>query len=95
MSLDQHVTAARRAVEALEQACAPVLEHFGNSVDAQRLSTDVGRLRDDLDLLCGADNAGQAAQQRVLEIIEDKPYAADFWRDAEDEGLGMLGRKAP
>lgn len=95
MSLEQDVTAARRAVEALEQACAPVLGHFGDSVDARRLQVDVARLRDDLTLLCGAEQAEKAAQARVLEIIEDKPYAADFWRDAEDEGLGAPGRTAP
>ncbi len=95
MSLEQDVAAARRAVEALEQACAPVTRHFGDTVDVRRLQADVGRLRDDLTLLCGAEQAEKAAQARVLEIIEDKPYAADFWRDAEDEGLGAPGRKAP
>jgi hypothetical protein len=54
MSLEQDVAAARRAVDDLEQACALVTRHFGDTVDSRRLRVDVSRMRDDLTLLCGS-----------------------------------------
>lgn len=83
MSLEQDVAAARRAVDALEQACAPVTKHFGETVDARRLRLDVARLRDDLTLLCGA-------QPRPTY----EPFAA-VYGDGDDEGLGGAGRMTP
>ncbi|MGY1726342.1 hypothetical protein ACI79J_05175 [Geodermatophilus sp. SYSU D01062] len=80
MSLEQDVAAARRAVDALERACAPLTGRFGDTVDARRLRVDVARLRDDLDLLCGA---------RVRRAWE--PFAA-VYGDGDDEGLGGSGR---
>jgi hypothetical protein len=83
MSLEQDVVAARRAVDDLEQACAPLTRHFGDTVDARRLRVDVARLRDDLNLLCGA-------QPRPVY----EPFAA-LYGDGDDEGLGGAGRTAP
>ena len=80
MSLEQDVAAARRAVDALEQACGPVTRHFGDTLDARRLRVDVGRLRDDLDLLCGA-------RSRTAH----EPFAA-VYGDGDDDGLGGSGR---
>lgn len=87
MSLDTDVSSARAAVRALEQACMKVTKHFGETVDVRRLRGDVRRLHDDLDLLCGAEKSASAAA-RPLEVIEDRDYEPDFWRDADDEGLG-------
>ena len=92
MSLDTDVRAARQAVVALDQACHAVAQHFGDSVDVRRLRTDVARVREDLDLLCGAERAAEA---RPLEVIEDREYEPDFWQGAEDEGLGVAGHRAP
>jgi hypothetical protein len=83
MSLEQDVAAARRAVDALEQACAPVTRHFGDTVDSRRLRVDVARLRDDLTLLCGAQP--HAAYE---------PFGG-VYGDGDDEGLGGAGRTAP
>jgi hypothetical protein len=80
MSLEQDVAAARRAIDALEQACAPVARHFGDTVDARRLRIDVTRIRDDLTLLCGA---------RPSAAYE--PFAG-VYGDGDDEGLGGAGR---
>ncbi|HEX2075984.1 MAG TPA: hypothetical protein VHF92_19570 [Geodermatophilus sp.] len=87
MSLEQDVAAARRAVDALEQACGPLTRRFGDTVDARRLRIDVARLRDDLNLLCGA--------ARGREIVGDRPTAAVFWDDGYDEGISGSGRTAP
>ena len=80
MSLEQDVAAARGAVDALEQACAPVTKHFGDTVDARRLRVDITRLRDDLNLLCGA-------QPRSAY----EPFAG-VYGDGDDEGWGGTGR---
>ncbi|MCW2575391.1 MAG: uncharacterized protein JWR28_1247 [Modestobacter sp.] len=80
MSLDQEVVEARRAIDALEQACAPIAKRFGDTVDARRLRLDVTRLRDDLTLLCGA---------RPYSAHE--PFAG-VYGDGDDEGLGGAGR---
>ncbi|MGY1607731.1 MULTISPECIES: hypothetical protein [unclassified Geodermatophilus] len=80
MSLEQDVTAARGAVDALERACALVTRHFGDTLDSRRLRVDVARLRDDLDLLCGARPRGTY-----------EPFAI-VYGDGDDEGLGGSGR---
>ena len=80
MSLDQDVTAARGAVDALEEACAHVTRHFGDTVDSRRLRVDVARLRDDLNLLCGA--AARASHE---------PFAMAYG-DGDDDGTGGSGR---
>ena len=82
MSLEQDVAAARRAVDALEQACTPLARHFGDTVDARRLRIDVARLRDDLALLCGAARTAPAAPGP----------SAVVWDDGYDPGPGASGR---
>ena len=75
---------ARKAVDALEQACAPVTRHFGDTVDWRRLQVDIPRLRDDLNLLCGAAASSQ-----------DTAYATVFWDDGYEGMGGGSGRTAP
>ena len=80
MSLEQDVSAARDAVDELEKACARVSGHFRDGVDVRRLRLDVVRLREDLDLLCGARPAAVQGQQ----------FASSAWDDGMD--LGAPGR---
>jgi hypothetical protein len=89
MAVQDDVTAARRAVQALVEAVAGVTRHYSDTVDVRRLKADIGRLHDDLDLLCGSAVPNQPAPPpRPLEVIADSDYTHDFWMDAEDEGLG-------
>jgi hypothetical protein len=81
MSLEQDVSAARNAVDELERACARVSGHFRDGVDVRRLRLDVTRLREDLDLLCGARPAAVQGQQ----------FASAAWDDGMDD-LGAPGR---
>ncbi|MGY1828324.1 MULTISPECIES: hypothetical protein [unclassified Blastococcus] len=67
-------------MEGLETACLKVTRHFGDTVDARRLRLDVARLRDDLNLLCGA---------RTRTAYD--PVAA-VYGDGDDDGLGGSGR---
>jgi hypothetical protein len=84
MSLEQDVAAARRAVDALEAACTPLARHFGDTVDARRLTVDLSRLRDDLTLLCGA------ARGRGMPGVPLSP--AVQWDDGYDKGAAGAGR---
>jgi hypothetical protein len=84
MSLEQDVAAARRAVDELEAACAPLTRHFGDTVDARRLTVEVARVRDDLSLLCGA------ARGREVPGVPSSP--AVLYDDGYDPGTGGSSR---
>ena len=71
MSLEQDVAAARAAVDDLERAVTRVIGHYRDSVDSRRLKIDVGRLRDDLNLLCGAPPAATQEQQFASAAYDD------------------------
>lgn len=94
MAASDDVAAARDAVRALALAVEAVTRHYADSVDVRRLHADVGRLNDDLDLLCGTAVPVPAVEppRPKLEIIADTEYSHDFWMDAEDEGLGKADR---
>ncbi|MCV2489260.1 hypothetical protein OF117_07770 [Geodermatophilus sp. YIM 151500] len=81
MSLEQDVAAARSAVDEVERACARVTGHFRDTVDVRRLRLDVSRLRDDLDLLCGAQPAAAQTPQ----------FGSVSWDDGMDDGIGLPG----
>jgi hypothetical protein len=81
MSLEDDVAAARAAVDEVERACARVSGHFRDGVDVRRLRTDATRLREDLDLLCGARPAAVQGQQ----------FSSSAWDDGMDD-LGAPGR---
>ena len=87
----EDVAAARRVVAQLEQLTETLLRSAGSTVDVRRLQADVGRLRPDLDLLCGppAPVPVAALPSPARETIPDTSYTHDFWMDAEDEGLGQ------
>jgi hypothetical protein len=81
MSLEDDVAAARAAVDELERRSARVTGHFREGVDVRRLRLDVARLREDLDLLCGARPAAVQGQQ----------FSSAAWDDGMDD-LGASGR---
>ena len=80
MSLEQDVAAARAAIDELERATARVTGHFRDSVDVRRLRLDVSRLREDIDLVCGARPAAIQGQ-----------FASAAWDDGMDD-VGFPGR---
>jgi hypothetical protein len=81
MSLEDDVAAARAAVDEVERASARVTGHFREGPDVRRLRLDVARLREDLDLLCGARPAAVQGQQ----------FSSAAWDDGMDN-LGAPGR---
>jgi hypothetical protein len=90
MPMQDEVVAARDAVRSLKQAVDVLARRYPDTVDLRRLRSDVARLDEDLDLLCGR-AVQEPASRPPLEVIPDKEYAQDFWMDAEDEGLGRSG----
>ena len=80
MSLEQDVATARRALDDLDRACASLTRRTGETVDARRLRSDIGRVRDDLDLLSG------------LPSYPDQEPFAGVYGDGDDEGFGGAGR---
>ena len=86
MAVQDDVAALRDAVRSLEQASAAVTRQLGDGIDTRRLSLDVDRVKEDVELLCGPAKAPAAPPR--LEVIDDTAYPQDFWMDSEDEGLG-------
>jgi hypothetical protein len=82
VSVEQDLTAARAAIDALERACSSVTRHFPDTVDARRLRVDVARLREDLTLLCGT----------PPRPVHD-PYRASFYDDGYDQLMDTPGRR--
>ncbi len=80
MSVEDEVAAARAAVDDLERATARVTGHFKESIDVRRLRLDVSRLREDIDLVCGARPAAIQGQ-----------FASAAWDDGMDD-VGFSGR---
>jgi len=84
-----------RLVENVRRCAASLSSHFGDIPplrrivnDADRLFDDTGRLDVDageLDLARGAESE-QHAGDKIQ--VPDNQYDADFWGDADDEGIG-------
>ncbi|MCY7364461.1 MAG: hypothetical protein LH469_03975 [Frankiaceae bacterium] len=95
MPVQDDVNAVRQAVTALKRAVDGLARHDADTNDVRRLRTDVSRLSEDVDLLCGTavPRPAEPTQIAPREIIADTSYAHDFWIDAEDEGLGRADRR--
>jgi hypothetical protein len=95
MPVQDDVNAVRRAVTALKQAVDGLARHYADTNDVRRLRTDVSRLSEDVDLLCGTalPRPVAPAEPAPREVIADTSYTHDFWTDAEDEGLGRADRR--
>ncbi len=95
MPVQDDVDAVRRAVTAVKQAVDGLTRHYADTNDVRRLRSDVNRLSEDVDLLCGTalPRAAPEVERPPMEIIADTAYAHDFWMDAEDEGLGRSHRR--
>jgi hypothetical protein len=94
MTASEDLAAAAAHIFALRDAVASLQAHVGETVDVTRLKDDVARLRADLTLVaraCGVADAPEGPQDKVY--IPEGDYDPSFWQDADDEGLGAIGRK--
>jgi hypothetical protein len=95
MTASEDLAAAAVHVSALRDAVASLQAHVGETIDIGRLKDDVARVRADLTLVaraCGLSDAHASPQEKVY--IPDGDYDPSFWQDADDEGVGAMGRKA-
>jgi hypothetical protein len=92
MTAPDAVDATRGAVAALQSAVERLRREFGDTLGMRRLSSDVERLRADLDEL-GDPEPGYHPQPDPdqLEEIPDDPYDETMWDHTEAEGLGPRG----
>jgi hypothetical protein len=89
MPLQDDVNEVRRALAALRRAVDTLQSHAAESIGLRRLASDVARLSDDLDELGDLKPARPAGDRLPrLQFVPDQPYEPDFWRDADDEGVG-------
>jgi hypothetical protein len=94
MTASEDLAAAALHASALRDAVASLPAHVGETVDIGRLKDDVARLRADLALIARANGLGDAPESVGEKVyIPDGDYDPSFWQDADDEGVGALGRK--
>ncbi len=94
MTASEDLAAAAAHVSALRDTVASLQAHVGETVDVGRLKDDISRLRADLQLVaraCGLPDAPQASGEKIY--IPEGDYDPSFWQDADDEGIGAIGRK--
>lgn len=93
-SASESRAAVAAAITTLDSAVAHLRRAYGDTLGVRRLTSDVNRLREDLDEL-GEPRPDHQAVDGPLETIPDTPYDPDMWKGAEDEGLGAPDRHAP
>ena len=83
------VAEVRRALATLQRAVGGLQARHAETLGIRRLVSDVRRLTDDLEEL-GELRPVHHTGDRLprLEFVPDRPYEPDFWRDADDEGIG-------
>lgn len=94
MTATEDLAAAAGHVSTLRDTVASLQAHVGETVDMSRLKDDIARLRADLRLVaraCGLDDVPQVSGEKIY--IPDGDYDPSFWQDADDEGIGAIGRK--
>ncbi len=89
MPMHEDVAEVRRALAALQRAVGTLQTRYADSLGLRRLTSDVDRLAADLDEL-GELRPAKPTGDRLprLQFVPDQPYEPDFWRDADDEGVG-------
>lgn len=94
MTIHDELGQTRRAVQNLEKALAGLRNQLGPHLDVLRLLDDVARCSSDLQRL--EDQVG-APRRHELVVIPDDDYDHVLWAtgDADHEGLGAPGRRAP
>lgn len=90
------VASAQHALEVLHARAGGIGQEYGDTPGGRRLVSDVARSSDDLAELGPPDphhRPGPVPEE--LEEIPDVEYDASLWTDAEHQGFGAPGRRAP
>jgi hypothetical protein len=91
MSEQDAVAATRAALTSLAATVLRVRNEYGDTLGVRRLTSDVDRLRADLDELGGPlpGHHPGVDKQDLLEIPDD-PYDESMWQDAQSEAQHAL-----
>jgi hypothetical protein len=86
MSVEDHLSAAGHAVDALQRAVTALGAAYGENVDLHRLQEDVSRICTDLELLRESrPDLLSAAQPPSPAAAPAGDYDPAFWADTDDE----------
>jgi hypothetical protein len=91
MTSKDPVGATREAITTLAAAVLRVRREYGDTLGVRRLTSDVDRLQEDLDLL-GQPEPGYSPEPNQDELLEipDAPYDESMWADAQSEAQHAL-----
>lgn len=91
MSSKDAVGATREALTTLAAAVLRVRHEYGDTLGVRRLTSDVDRLQEDLDML-GQPEPGYTPGPNKDELLEipDAPYDESMWADAQSEAQHAL-----
>jgi hypothetical protein len=94
MTIQDELSQTRRAVQNLEKALTGLRNRLGPHLDVLRLIDDVGRCSADLSRL---EQQLAPPCRPDLVVIPDDDYDHRLWAtgDADHEGVGAPGRRAP
>jgi hypothetical protein len=86
MSAHDAVGATREALTSLAAAVLRVRNEYGDTLGVRRLTADVDRLNESLDML-GEPQPGHRPGVSPDEMVEipDDPYDESMWQDAQSE----------
>ncbi len=86
MSAQDAVGATREALTTLAAAVLRIRNEYGDTLGVRRLTSDVDRLAEALDLL-GDPQPGHHPEVNPTEmiVIPDDPYDESMWNDAQSE----------
>ncbi|KNB51748.1 hypothetical protein [Streptomyces caatingaensis] len=94
MSLNDDLTAVQRCLGELDRALGRLERQLGSDgPELRRMRSDAGHLRDSFALL--RESQPPERPRPAIVTIPDTPYDASLWRDADEEGIGSGGRRAP
>jgi hypothetical protein len=94
MSVEDDLSAAGRALDALQRAVTALAGAYGESVDLHRLQADVSRICTDLELLRESRPellAGTVTAESASAPVGD--YDPAFWADVSDEDDVPVGAR--
>ena len=86
MSAHDAVGSAREALTTLAAAVLRIRNEYGDTLGVRRLTSDVDRLNESLDML-GDPQPGHHPGVKPDEMVEipDDPYDESMWQDAQSE----------
>ena len=86
MSAQDAVGATREALTTLASTVLRIRNEYGDTLGVRRLTSDVDRLAEALDLL-GDPQPGHRPEVRAAEMVDDpgRPLDESMWQDAQSE----------